>query len=340
MYVRMTQKQIIIDQIAQKFIDAKNILFTAGENFDGDAYGSLLALNEVAYTLGKNTKIVNSWEIDPVYSFLLDDGHNRVETTIADFIPDLIIITDTGDIPMLWQVYRDAQDCFRDAFIINIDHHATNTHFGQLNLIDTAVSSACELVAQVIEAILPETKGACFSRKLSSYLMLWVFYDTNCFRNENTNYETFAFMSRLLSCGACYFPFIKHLYRSRDAKDMKFFGHLLDHSITYGDNGAIGVIMSREIMQKYGVHSDWLASTFNNEFLSTIRSDFSFVIKECESGVYKLSFRTSKDGYNVANLAMLLGGGGHIKAAGAMTDRSLDEILSTIESYYFEHANI
>lgn len=87
---------------------------------------------------------------------------------------------------------------------------------------------------------------------------------------------------------------------------MKFFGHLLDHSITYGENGAIGVIMSHEAMQKYGVSSDGLASTFNNEFLSTIRSDFSFVIKECDGGVYKLSFRTSKDGYDVAQLAMRL----------------------------------
>lgn len=200
MYVRMTQKQVIIDQIAQKFIHAKNILFTAGENFDGDAYGSLLALNEAAYTLGKNTKIVNSGEIDSVYDFLLADDHNKVHREVAPFEPDLIIITDTGDISMLGKVYKDTPDLFCNTFIINIDHHATNTHFGQLNLIDTSVSSACELVAQVIEAIIPETKGACFSRKMSSYLMLGVFYDTNCFRNENTNYETFAFMSRLLSC--------------------------------------------------------------------------------------------------------------------------------------------
>ncbi len=329
----MSEKQVIIDQIVQVFRDSHRILFTAGANLDGDAFGSLLALDEVARSLGKETCILNDKSLDSYYSFIPD--HTPIVPSIPDgFTPDLIVITDTGDLALLGRIYQEYRSIFESVVIVNIDHHSTNTEFGTYNLIDLSVSSACELTAEVIEAIIPETQNACFSKTLSSYLMLGVFYDTNCFRNQNTNAKTFAFMSRLLACGACYFTFVKHLYKSRSIAEMRLYGHLLDHAIVYGDNGAVGCIIDQATLLKYGVGEDSLASVFNNEFLSTILCDFSFVVKESDDGRYKISLRTSKDGYDVSRLAQLLGGGGHVKAAGAITTKSLPEILNVIETYY------
>lgn len=135
--------------------------------------------------------------------------------------------------------------------------------------------------------------------------------------------------ANLLACGACYFrktPLQISIYCGNAAT---WTSPWSCYCLRY-----VGYWMCHRSDNTSQIRCWWrftCTSVFNNEFLSTGALWFFFRRPRVWWwSRYKISLRTSKDGYDVSRLAQLLGGGGHVKAAGAITTRSSTEILKIL----------
>ena len=118
-------------------------LLTTHENPDGDALGSLVAMNEILRALGKDTVMFLSDEEFPLpYEYRglpLEDVSHALP---ADAEERTIVFLDCGNIDRMPVSFLGRDD----AHIVNIDHHHDNTRFGTANLVVDGASSTAEII--------------------------------------------------------------------------------------------------------------------------------------------------------------------------------------------------
>jgi phosphoesterase RecJ-like protein len=89
-----------------------------------------------------------------------------------------------------------AQHAERACCIVNIDHHFANSRFGDINYVDSAVSSCGELVYRILAA-----GGAPITREVAECLYTAILTDTGRFSYSNVSAESFAVCAKLVAAG-------------------------------------------------------------------------------------------------------------------------------------------
>ncbi|MGD9247442.1 MAG: DHH family phosphoesterase, partial [Desulfobacteraceae bacterium] len=120
----------MINQIIDHFQKSQSILVSSHANPDGDAIGALLATGLALKAMHKDVQMYNQSVIPAVYRFLpaVRSISNHVGA-IEDF--DSIVVLDCGS---LGRVGEKAPQIHKGRILINIDHHMTNTRFGDMHL--------------------------------------------------------------------------------------------------------------------------------------------------------------------------------------------------------------
>ena len=131
----------IIDRIISAIRESKTICIVGHVRPDGDCIGSQLGLSLALIAEGKE---VTCWNQDPVPSKLrfLDEGR-IVSTPKANREFDLVIATDAASFERLGKV---GVNIARRGLFINIDHHASNTRYADINWISPREPSTGELI--------------------------------------------------------------------------------------------------------------------------------------------------------------------------------------------------
>ena len=293
------KNQALIEAVSRLFDRADTILLTAAENLDGDALGCLLALEAYGRSQGKDIVAVNSLPVSPLYAFL--GASDRILTEIPKKDYDLVIVCDTGDLPMIGRLYEENRPFFDNVPLINIDHHGSS--YGNVCWMDPTYSAACDMVGEFIEynggirSITPE---------ISTFLLLGVLYDTGCFRNTNTLPATFERSARLLTRGADYMGLIRNLYQSTATSYARLYGEAMSNLVTVGTRG-VGVFVDQPTFTRHGVDPMALGNEFVNDYVRSVKADFVFLIKEMPDGEKRMSFRSKKEGVDVRALAATFG---------------------------------
>ena len=117
-------------RIIHQIENSENILLASHVSPDGDSVGSLTALGMCLEILGKKVTLYNESSIPAVYRFLPAIGRITKKIKDADNF-DVAIILDCSNLD---RVGEGIQVIEKIPMIINIDHHATNTLFGHLQL--------------------------------------------------------------------------------------------------------------------------------------------------------------------------------------------------------------
>jgi phosphoesterase RecJ-like protein len=190
-----------IKQIAELIISSDSFLITVHESPDGDAVGSMLALNAVMEMMNKEVLLYSPDVIPGKLRFL--DGWNRISTSTDDIEDkkfDVMIMLDCGD--------RQRSGAYISNFrsyksLINIDHHVSNDGYGDLNLIDHKVSSTAEHVYTVISEVmsskypdkkLPKQIAAC-------YCLLFQRHTADMYSCSTTYPKTLSIQPELIDAG-------------------------------------------------------------------------------------------------------------------------------------------
>jgi phosphoesterase RecJ-like protein len=130
-------------QLLQAIHETERFLLTTHERPDGDAIGSLAAMQLVLSAIGKDSLAFVAADEFPLpyeYRFIRLEG--LVTEPPEDLCERVLVFLDCGNID------RTSADQLKheDHRILNIDHHHDNTRFGTINHVDGTASCTAEMV--------------------------------------------------------------------------------------------------------------------------------------------------------------------------------------------------
>jgi phosphoesterase RecJ-like protein len=295
---------------------------------DGDALGSQLAFHFLLKKLGKRSHVVCDHGALPEYRFL--PGSGAVGSGPEDLRSDYTAVF-TFDSGSWGRLERIAAALPRERLtVVNVDHHASNERFGDLNWIDPTFSSSGEMVWELVKA-----SGVKPDRNIATCVYTAVVTDTGRFSFSNTTIETHLNASELLACGVRPADIHKALYRQKTPEHLRFMAEVLGR-IRFTAGGRVGwVVISRELLERTGyVPGD------TQEFIDLVKSvkglQIAVLLRETEEdGKVKVSWRTDA-GIDGIRIASKWGGGGHPRASGAtyrgtIADAEREVIAETVK---------
>ncbi len=226
---------------------------------------------------------------------------------------DLLIVVDTADLPLLGQFYTENVDLFSSVPILNIDHHISNTQFGQLHMIDTTAASATEVLYDFF------TRESLFKDRMTpdiaTLLLTGLITDTRSFQNPNTTPRSLEVAAELLERGARQQEIVQHIYKTKPLSTLKIWGRALNKIQIDRGAGIVWSSVSKEDLAEMEATSKETAGILD-ELISTIPDAYVHVLfTETEEGL-KASMRSSASVDASSLSGQLFGGGGHPRAAG------------------------
>lgn len=304
-----------LDNILEEIKKAETIVILTHETPDGDAIGSSLAMKLAIKQLGKNADV-----IIPKYSrtFEFLPAAKEIKAESKTKIYDLAISVDCSDLKRLAGIeYFEAGKTK-----IEIDHHSINTMFGDYNFVNPVAPACCEILIGMFEYF-----GIEITPELGTCIITGIITDTGGFQYSGVTAETFEFAAELLRKGVN----ISNVYQkvlSTKTKAHFELSRLVSSRMLFLEDGKVTfTYMNLEDEAKAG------AEEGDHEGLVEIGRNIegvevSVFIREKEGG-YKVSLR-SKEKVNVADVALMLGGGGHTRAAGCFVQGTVDEVKDKI----------
>lgn len=227
---------------------------------------------------------------------------------------DLIVVVDTADISLLGSLYKDHVDLFSEIPILNVDHHVSNTRYGQLQLIDTTGVSVTEVLYHWFLSV-PEWREK-LTPDLATLLLTGLITDTRSFQNPNTTPRSLEVAAELLDMGARQQEIVQNVYKTKPLSTLKIWGRALNRIQIDDSAGIVWSTVTRDDLAEMGAQSKEVHGVLD-ELISTIpQADVHVMFTETEEGILKASLRSSPaiDANRLAG--ELFGGGGHPRAAG------------------------
>ena len=310
----MSLDKALLAQARQKIEAAETILIVSHIGPDGDAVCSTLGLGLALKNAGKQVQMVLSDGLPPGFEHLT--GVEEIGRK-AKSKADLAIAVDCGDLERLGDSVSK-----QDGVDINIDHHMTNTNFGELNLVEATMAAS----AAQMTAYLPEL-GLEITQEIAEVLLTGMLTDTLGFRTSNMNPEALRLAAGLLEKGANIQVLYEKALMRRSFEAMRYWGTALNKLEL--DDGILWTTMTpadRKASEYRRVDDGDLI----NSLASTegAKVTIIFIEQEDQKSV-KVSWR-SRGGYDVATLAASFGGGGHRAASGATVAGSLEAVKTRI----------
>lgn len=303
-------KTLSLSECAKRLTELKRAAVYIHVRPDGDAVGSSSALVLLLRQMGKEAVIASADPIPERLAFLTEG------ITVTDAPEGYTPISiDSASPSQLGALYE------KGIPVLAIDHHAVNTPYCDNYTISHA-SSAGEVLFGIIQEL--EGMGAArLTPDIAERIYAAIVCDTGGFAYSNTGKNTHLAAAELVETGIDHADLTKRLLQSRSAAQIRAEGYVALNMKTSAEGRISYALLSRAERQSLGLaFSDFETAI---DVVRTLRgSEISFVLKETDQGEFKSSLRSV--GANVASVAALHGGGGHIRAAGcAVKADSLDE---------------
>lgn len=310
--------------IAAQVHDKRHILLITHVNPDGDAVGSLLGLGLYWRQQGHTVTMLAPTPL-PIYTLRLSNVDQievyskttvYAETMVLPQSVDQIVLVDTGDVARIARIFEENREYIAARPLIIIDHHATNSGEGMINLINPALSSNCELLYQLLRAW-----DAAITPDIATALLMGITTDTQSFKTSNTTPSALRAAADLIECGADRALIMRDVYSNIPFETAK----LLSLSLSeLKREGAIAWTHVTQVMQHSVNASDDAAAEVTDYIANLGGLKATALFKERRDGSVKVSLR-SVPGVDVAAVAQQFGGGGHRQAAGATLSGPLIE---------------
>ena len=319
----------MMKQIIQQLTNSRRVLLASHANPDGDAIGALLAMGIAMQQRGCEVTLYNESAIPAVYRFL--PAVETIQKTLADPARfDTAIVLDCGS---LGRVGAASDAIGAVPVLINIDHHTTNTQFGQHNLVDVTACATSEIVYRLVRAM-----DIAVDVAMATAIYTGILTDTGSFRFSNTNRAAFSICEAMVAAGVEPSTVAQHVYGTYSLGRIKLLNLALD-SIEISSNGYLSIMtVTRDMLKETGTQPEDADGLIN--YARRIRDvKVAALIRELEDGEVQADGRRpfhvslrSDGSVDVSRIAMRFGGGGHAGAAGFSMASRLPELKRTISN--------
>ncbi len=297
----------MIKEIINRIDEHKSFLITSHISLEGDALGSELAFYLLLRKLKKKVFVYNQDPLPPIYRFLPCSHIIRNQGVKNDF--EVGIVLDCSDSSRTGKV----KDYLTNMnLIINIDHHISNTCFGDINWIDSRASSTCEMLYKLCQ------KLQLLDKKIALCLYTGIFTDTGGFTYANTTFRTHQVVFELLKYHLHPHKVDEELHSLCTSHDLRFIGKVLT-SLNFDAQKKICWIKIKDWQDK-----DYDLTEIIFSILRLLKDVEVFIIfKRVARDKVRVNFR-SRSFVDVNRIAKFFGGGGHKRASGTTIEDTLE----------------
>lgn len=286
---------------------------------DGDCVGSCLAVYN--YLKEYHPQINVKLYLEPIpniFKFL-----SRAEEIISDSDYteefDLLIVQDCGDAARLGAASKLFEHSKR---VICIDHHISNSGFGDDSYINPKASSTSELVFE----LLPSER---ITKQIAECIYVGILHDTGMFQYSCTSSKTMRIAGFLMDTGIDFSRIADKTFVEKTYEQNQILARAIEKSRLHLDGRCISTMITKQDMtdcKALPKHLEGIAA----QLRATKGVEAAVFFYQKDDAEYKISLRSASDTVNVAKIAMHYGGGGHIRAAGASTNLQPEECLAQI----------
>ncbi len=296
---------------------AEKLVVITHEHPDGDALGSLIAMQRILIELGKDCVMFvaeSEFPLPHEYRFLALEG--LVTQPPADLDERTIVFLDCGNLE------RNPAEAFQrpGAHILNIDHHHDNTRFGTVNLVRAGASCTAEIVWELMHGL--DVKP---SLAVAEALYVGLITDTGRFMYGNTGSGAHRMAAELIEAGVDVHSVYRRVYEGVPYGKLALLARGLGKVERYDDGRLTLTALSTEDFVESGAEEsytegvvDHLRALEGTAVAALVRDRLG---EENGHGVRlrKVSLRASDARIDVSAIARAQGGGGHRQAAGFTT---------------------
>jgi phosphoesterase RecJ-like protein len=296
----------IITRILEAIREHKTFCIVGHVRPDGDCIGSELGLALALINEGKKVFCWNEDAVPQKLKFLDPDGVFQKPKPGQKF--DCVIATDCASFPRLGV----AGECVNDRkLLINIDHHESNTRYGDLNWISAREPSTGELIYRLLRAARWSV-----TKQIADCLFTAISTDTGSFQYATTRPRTLRIAGDLVARGANLGKICEEVYQSYPLSRARLLKHVYSKFRLTHDNRIAWFWLKKADLSRTGTESNDTEGLIDH-----IRAIEPVVIacvfEEIEPEVTRISLRSKTNKVNVSDIAAQFGGGGHSAAAGA-----------------------
>ncbi len=314
-----------VREVLETLRGARSVLLTTHLNADGDGTGCQAALLELLASMGVEGWIVNPTPFPEQYRFLIGDEQRILPADSEEAAQrggdaDLCLVVDTGEVSRIGRV----NGLVRGVPRVVIDHHPPGDDAIEgVRLIDPGAGAAGELVFD----LLAEADGP-WSRQAVEGLYVAILTDTGSFRFSNSTPAIHRIAAELVERGASPDRLHQRVYGSHHRRRFELLRRCLGTLRTDRGGRLAWMIVPREDYRELGCTPEDL-----DGFVDVPREiagvEVAVLIREMDDEAAKVSFRSNRV-VDVNRLARRFGGGGHVRAAGALVSGTVEELVERI----------
>lgn len=299
---------------------AKTVGITGHIRPDGDCAGSTLGLyNYIRENMPDIDVDIYLEPIEAHFNFLagVENIRNRAD---RDVKYDVFVVLDCGDTQRVADFTREYID--NAVKTICIDHHVTVTYFATVNHIRSDISSASEVLFELLD----RDK---ISRNVAECLYTGMVHDTGVFKYQSTTCHTMEIAGFLMGKGIDFTSIIDDTFFRKTYTQNLLLGRALLDSHRLLDGKIIYSFMTADTLKEYGVAGRDTGGIID-QLRFTEGVEVAVFMYELPDKKIKTSLR-SVHNIDVNHIANEFGGGGHIRAAGFTTGLKSEEIIEKLE---------
>jgi len=313
-------------EIIKKIDDCDDFLLITHIYPDGDGLGVLTACHKLLTSMGKNSNMLCKSSLPYQYKFL--PGYNDIkrDIKISGSINNktVCIVFDCADedrTGLDLGYIRKNGGC-----IINMDHHKSNTLFGDINIVDGNKSATSEMLFEFLYSNYKDR----MDYDIAIGIYVGILTDTGKFQYSSTTANVHKIISKLLMFGIKPIEIYGHIYESDPMGRFKLIQRVF---------GRIKYIDSLGLIYSYVLNRDFSRLKIPyytlDGIVELLRSaegiKIAALIKQVNNKSYKVSLRTSDNDMDLCKIASSFGGGGHRTASAYRDEGSLNNIIKRLK---------
>jgi phosphoesterase RecJ-like protein len=321
-----SSRQLVIDELRR----GERFVLTTHEHPDGDALGSLAAMQQVLCAMGKDAVSFLAAEEFPLpYEYRFIELPQLVTSVPADVEDRTAIFLDCGNIDR-----NPAAGLKQAARTLNIDHHHDNTRFGTIDHVVPQASCTAEVIWDLMRGL-----GVELTQPIAEALYVGLVTDTGKFMYENTGSDAHVMAAELIGAGIDVNAIYRRLYEGVPQGKLELLARGLS-AVERFDGGLLTLTqLTREDYAVTGADEsysegvvDHLRSVEGTAVAGLVRE----LLSDTAATRRKVSLRATDDRVDVSMIARSMGGGGHRRAAGFSTDLEFAELVAVLRTQLAE----
>ena len=309
------------DAVVTHLKSAKHVLLTTHRSPDADGIGSQLALFDALQNMGIKVSMVNRDRVPRICRYLPNSEKIQQLSEPDATTVDTIIALDAGSRSRL----GFPETLYTNKTLINIDHHASNPLYGDINVINADYCATGAMVFDLIQHL-----GQPISKNSAIAMYAAILTDTSGFRSERTDADVYRMAAELIEAGASPSVAANAIYDTQPLARITLLSKALQTLSVENEQLSAWMHVTQEMLDETG------ASTEDTEgFIDLSRTidgvEVIVFIRPESDNSWKVSFR-GKQGRDVGGIAVTLGGGGHRYASGCSIPGTLEEVYEKVRT--------